>query len=499
VNQPSSKAFKIWIWLTLLSVVALLLHGYHPYVEDGEIYLPGVEKLLHPQLFPVDSEFFQSHAHMTLFPNLVALSLRITHLPFETGLLLWHFISILLLLRACWELARLLFASASARWTAVGLIAALLTIPVSGTALYVMDQYLNPRNLAAFAAIFAVARLLEKKYVRAGLWVIFAAAMHPLMWVFPFSFGLLWIVLEKFDSIRSFSSTRASETTALGLGILWAWMPLAPQSSPAYHKAARLHAYHYIQNWAWYELLGIIGPLIILWWLARVARSRDWLLLARACRAFVIYGTIYLLLAVVVDLPARFESLARIQPLRSLHLLYIFLFLVLGGFIGEYILKKRAWSSLILFVPLACGMYMAQRGLFPASAHVEWPGRAPKNPWAHAFLWIRQNTPIDAVFALDPEYMQLPGEDEIGFRCLAQRSRLADDNKDNGVVSMFPPLAEKWAEQIDAQSPWKSFQAADFARLKAKYGVNWVVLQQPGVPGIDCPYQNQAVRVCRIN
>ncbi len=499
MNQPSSTVFKIWIWLTLLSVAALLVHGYHPYVEDGEIYLPGVEKLLHPQLFPVGSEFFQSHAHMTLFPNLVALSLRITHLPFETGLLLWHFISILLLLRACWELSRLLFPSASARWTAVGTIAALLTIPVSGTALYVMDQYLNPRNLAAFAAVFAVARLLEKKYVRAGLWVIFAAAMHPLMWVFPFSFGLLWIVLEKFDRIRGVSSTRASDTTVLGVGILWAWMPLAPQSSPAYHEAAKLHAYHYIQNWAWYELLGIIGPIIILWWLARVARSRDWLLLARACRAFVIYGTIYLLLAVVVDLPARFESLARIQPLRSLHLLYVFFFLVLGGFIGEYILKDRAWSSLILFVPLACGLYMAQRALFPASAHIEWPGRAPKNPWAQAFVWIRQNTPIDVVFALDPEYMQLPGEDEIGFRCLAQRSRLADDNKDNGVVSMFPPLAEKWAEQIDAQSPWKSFQAADFVRLKAKYGVNWVVLQQPGVPGIDCPYQNQAVRVCRIN
>ena len=44
---------------------------------------------------------------------------------------------------------------------------ALLTIPVAGTALYIMDQYLNPRNLAAFAVIFAVARTLEKKYVRA--------------------------------------------------------------------------------------------------------------------------------------------------------------------------------------------------------------------------------------------------------------------------------------------------------------------------------------------
>jgi hypothetical protein len=45
------------------------------------------------------------------------------------------------------------------------LIAALLTTPVAGTALYIMDQYLNPRNFAAFASVFAVARILDKKYL----------------------------------------------------------------------------------------------------------------------------------------------------------------------------------------------------------------------------------------------------------------------------------------------------------------------------------------------
>jgi hypothetical protein len=143
-------------------------------------------------------------------------------------------------------------------------------------------------------------------------------------------------------------------------------------------------------------------------------------------------------------------------------------------------------------------MFAAQRSLFPASAHVEWPGRALRNPWAQAFLWIRENTPPDAIFALDPDYMHLPGEDVIGFRCLAQRSRLADSVKDGGVVSMFPPVAERWWDEVQAQSPWENFQPADFARLRRKYGVSWVVLQQSGVAGLDCPYQNGAVRVCRL-
>ena len=78
-------------------------------------------------------------------------------------------------------------------------MAALLTIPVAGTALYIMDQYLNPRNLAAFAAIFAVARTLEKKYLRAVLWLVFAASVHPLMAAFACSFCFLLLILERFE------------------------------------------------------------------------------------------------------------------------------------------------------------------------------------------------------------------------------------------------------------------------------------------------------------
>lgn len=94
--------------------------------------------------------------------------------------------------------------------------------------------------------------------------------------------------------------------------------------------------------------------------------------------------------------------------------------------------------------------------------------------------------------------MHLPEEDVIGFRCMAQRSRLADLVKDGGVVSMFPRIADQWWEQVQAQTPWKNLQTTDFARLGEKYGVSWVVLQQPGVPGIDCAYQNAAVRVCQL-
>ena len=478
--------------LLLLTAGALLVHGYHPFAEDAEIYLPSVEARLHPNLFPVGREFFLSHASLTFFPNVVAISLRATHLPMEVGLFLWHVASIFLLLLACWELSGVFFPDAKkARWGGVCLVAAVLTIPVAGTALYIMDQYLNPRNLAAFAGLFMVTRTLEKNYLRAFLWLVFAACMHPLMWVFPFSFSILLVGMDKFN--------RWKRTTRTGLvGLLLPGIPLAPAPSLAYREVARLHGYFYIQNWSWYAWLGIVAPLGFFWWFGRRAHRQQWSALERVSRAFVVYGLIFLVAALVVDLPARFEVLARLQPLRSLHLLYIVMFVVMGGFAGEYVLRGRMWRWLLLFVPLSTGMWFAQRSLFPASAHIEWPWAAPRNPWAQAFVWIRQNTPEGALFALDPDYMRIPGEDEIGFRCLAERSRLADDVKDNGVVSMFPPLAEEWWGQVQAQTPWRNFHSEDFSRLKNNYGTGWVIVQQPGVEGLDCLFQNAALRVCRI-
>src|ERR1700722_20034011 len=134
------KKLRTGFFLLLLTAGALLVHGYHPYAEDAEIYLPAVEKILNPSLFPVMREFFASHASLTLFPNLIALSVRGSYLPFEFGLLLWHVASIFLLLLACWELAGLCFASAGARWGGGCLGGGLLTIPVAGTALYIIEQ-----------------------------------------------------------------------------------------------------------------------------------------------------------------------------------------------------------------------------------------------------------------------------------------------------------------------------------------------------------------------
>lgn len=216
-------------------------------------------------------------------------------------------------------------------------------------------------------------------------------------------------------------------------------------------------------------------------------------------KAMVPFLTAGWLAAIALGISPRFEALTRLQPLRCLALGYMALVVVGGGLIGQYLLQRVVWRWLVLFIPLALGMYFVQRQLFPATAHVEWPWSQPRNEWAQAFDWIRGNTPTDALFALDPRHMALPGEDETGFRARAERSMLADLVKDKGACSMFPPLSVKWLEQVDDQKNWNQLGREDFERLRRKYGISWVVLEQAPPPGMECPYANSVVHVCRVN
>jgi len=460
------------------------VHGYHPAVEDGELYLPGIKKALDPALYPFNDQFFMSHARMTLFDELVAASVRISHLPLDYVVFLWHVACIFALLVGCWRVSRVCFNNSLAPWGSVALVASLLTIPVAGTALYIMDQYLTPRDFSTAGIMLVLADAMESRFWRAGLLILAIAMIHPLMSVF--GIGLLVLLyIEK---------RRLPPSTAM---LLYPALPsLRPVSRVYRYVLDTSHAYFLVLRWQWYEWVGIFAPLALLWGVARYARSRARREMDALARALVIFGLLSFAAALLLCIP-RLAGLALLQPLRSLHLIFILLFVLLGGMLAESVLKSHVWRWVALVAPICLGMFFVQRQLFPATDHLELPGRSQSNAWAQAFDWIRYNTQSDAVFALDPDYMNLPGDDEHGFRELAERSSLANVH-DKGAVSMFPALAQDWSEQDRAQQDWREFRAADFERLHRDYGVTWVVLQRPGVAGLACPFHNDAVLVCRV-
>ncbi len=193
-------------------------------------------------------------------------------------------------------------------------------------------------------------------------------------------------------------------------------------------------------------------------------------------------------------------------------MVYLILFIVIGGLAGEYFLKRKPLRWAFFFMPIFVVMFSVQSYQFSSSDHIEWPGMKPRNQWVRAFNWVRNNTPKDAYFALDPRCMESHGEDFHGFRALAERSMMCDLVKDPAVVSVIFAAGEittdesvtvsetalEWHDQVTALRDWKNFGPDDFHRLKEHFGVGWVILEKPGVGGLPCIYENDAVRVCRI-
>jgi hypothetical protein len=489
-----SRALLTWLF-TLLGFAVM---GYHPGLEDDGVYLAAIEARLDPTLFAHNAGFFRLQMQATVFDSWLAGFVRATHVPLAWAELFWQLACLFAILFACHGIARRLFPEVSAQWAGVAAVAALFTLPVAGTALYLADQHLHPRNAAAALLLLAVERVLAGRRRQAVPFLMAAAFIHPLMAAFGFSFcGFL--ALAMLDAVHArVVALGERQVSALG-GKAAALAPLAwllAPTGPAWRQALETRVYCHLAAWTWYEWLGALAPLVLFWGLWRAAEKRGEKTLARFALAVCAYGVFQQALAVA--LLERGERWMPLQPMRFLQLIYFFLVLVGGCLLGRHLLRGSVLRWAAYLVVLNGAMLAWQLAALPASAHLELPGLRPANPWLQAFAWIRANTPRDAYFALDPEYLRAPGEDFHGFRALAERSSLADAVKDGGVATEVPALAPAWARQVAAAAGWRHFERADFERLKTEFGVDWALVALPQTAGLSCAWHNRELAVCRI-
>ena len=482
-----------FLWLALLTALAVAVHGYHFGADDGAVYLPAVVHSIHPELYPYGAEFFESHASLTIFTALVGGSARLFPLSVDCAVFLWHLLTVFAFLLGAWQLAGVCFESARARWSALVLSSLTLTVPAAGTALVLMDPYLTARSASTPLSMMAIAAFLEGNRREAAFWVALTALVHPQMAIFTAGCVVILALPAKWTT-PLFEQRPWANATAAALPLGFSFAPATPE----YHQALAMRNFLSVLHWRWYEWLGVGAPLAILFCFSRIRPRGANPAFNSISRALTLFGVAATIVAVIFTSSPRLETFLRLQPMRAFQLIYIVFFLLLGGLLGEYLLQSRYWLWASIFAGIGAGMFLVQRQNYAHSRHIEWPGAAPVNPWVTAFLWVRDNTPQTAVFALDPYYIELPGEDQHGFRGIAQRSVLTDHFKDSGVVSLFPQLAPGWAREQQAQQNWNLFRLADFAQLAQQYPVSWVVLQGAPLAGLSCPYRNEAVTVCQI-
>ena len=522
-----------------LTAFALLVHGYHPYAEDGGVYLAGVEYLLHPGLFPAFTGFVTEHLRFSLFAPLIAGLARGTHLSLSVVVFLLYLLSVWGTLFAAWMLARRIFSETSARVGAVALLACWLTLPIAGTSLILADPYLTARSFSTPLALFALALALDAMLGQRHRWIacavalLLAAAMHPLMTAYATAAVLLLACAgSRAAALRRWGPLALGVLALLIAGIIQAH---APAESVDYVRVVLTRYYWFPARWEWYEQLGVIAPLALIALLVRSPGATA--SAAMLGRVALTLGSIALAVALLFGHESsRVHAVARLQPLRCFALVYEIFALLLGGWLGHIFSRDSSQRTattdvtdglgqngsggdphirsypysirdsrvgVLLAAALVCGlaavMFFVQRHTYPASAHLELPGRAPANLWEQAFVWVRDNTPQDAVFALDARYITRGhGEDAQCFRAIAQRSALPDYSKDGGEASISPWLTEAWTRGQTAQTDLEQRSDSSRATTIKPLGADWIVLERRSPTAWECPYSNAAVKVCKV-
>ncbi|HVN94596.1 MAG TPA: hypothetical protein VMT38_12925 [Terracidiphilus sp.] len=495
-RRPHKRLPFDFLGALIFAALGFLVMGYHPGLEDDGIYLTAVKADLNPALFPFNANFFRLQLQASAFDPFMAGFIRCTRIPVAWAEFIWQCAALVLILWAAKKIANRLFDLEHARWAGVAMLAAMFTLPVTGTALYLVDQHLHPRTLATALILLAVWRILDHKLWQAPLLLLPAFLLHPLMAAMGISFCFFLGFFPGLGQDRLGSHPVRSWQTSAAVFIPLGWV--FEPGNPDWKRAVDTRAYEHLFQWTWYEWLGALAPLVLFWLLWRFALSRGRTTLARFAFAILLYGLFQQILAIVALWPAALVRLTPLQPMRYLHLVYFFLVLIAGCLLGEFVLKRSIWRWAAFLLIANGSMLAGQRVEFAASQHLEMPWRQPANPWLQAFAWVRMNTPENAYFALDPQYLASPGEDYHSFRALAERSSLADVVKDASVVTMVPELGPEWVRQTTATQGWANFGLADFERLKQEFGVGWVLVSSPAPAGLACNWHNAELAVCQI-
>jgi hypothetical protein len=520
------------LWLAIVTALALstlLIHGYHPLAEDGGLYVAGVQLTLDPTLFPHYTVFVSEHLHFSIFAPTLAFAVRLTHLSLAWVLLLADILSLWLTVYAAKKILQRTIASEPAQLAGLCLLAAFWTLPIAGTSLLLMDPYVTARSLSTPLSLLAIAFALENWTTRvphprdsftiAGwgaflcciLCLVLAALFHPLMAAYAFAF----VLVLRLTRLRQRHLAWALLTLA-ALALATVLDVLAPSETTALIAAEISRYYWFLSQWQWFELLGLAGPLAVLAaLLSRFRKQSDPLsdTAATLCRASIAIGCIATLVVLLfAHESSRTHLVARLQPLRAFLPIYAIMTLLLGATLSQLALEARqrlrsstartALASLpaIVLLALAATMFYVQRNTFPASQHLElpWLAQHNRNPWVRAFLWARDNTPRDALFALDAKYVNEDGEDAQTFRATALRSAVPDFSKDGGEAAITPSLAEQWQQGAAAQNNLSiETDAVRDARL-SPLGVTWMVLHSTAPTAHPCPYDNGSIKVCRL-
>lgn len=494
---------KQFLVIFALSVLSLLVHGYHYAVTDQAIFIPYILKVKDPSLYLNDALFEQSSATSSIFYNIAALASKVVDIQtvFFIGYLIFQFFFIL----AIYKLAKVVLRDPKLAYLSV--LPFLLPKFIAGTRIFTFDTFFGYRNIGLIFFVFYLSYIIQNKFYKAATVAAIAILFHPLS-IIPSSLLLPAMILinskEKIKNLFvsmliifipililiSFSSTSSLVSLSTAFDSQW------------YSIIKLRDEYLFPSRWILIEWGAVIFYLLVIIILKGKLDSKTKRNINIITSVPLIIFALNFILIDLIKIPliGQFQLVRSISPLAYIAFIltpllllnknkilkligFIALisislniyWLVLGAFttyvILFAILKKEKTSKMKPRVILAIFLvttvtYIILNVTSYSKLNQKFQIPKPQNEWIDIQKWALLNTNKDEKFVVLPR--------QIGFRIFSERS-IVTDLKDGAVVMYDPKYAKHWDETNSDFMNFYALSEADFKMLKSKYNFNYIV------------------------
>lgn len=517
--------------ILLLSLLAIISHGYQFTVSDQEIFIPYILKAQDPSLFKNDILFDQISAQTSIFYQVVAelskvLGLEIT---FFVGFLIFQFLFFV----GLYNLSNLLLKDNKLAY--LSLLVFFLPKFIGGTATATFDTFFGYRSVGVIFLIFYLFYLLKHQFTKAavvaaiGFWfhplsIIPNLALLPVFHLYKSGFNLKEVIKPLIIFLLISLPLVLTATSSSNL-----FSSLLTRDSSWFSIIRSRVDYIFPSLWTLRGWAALFLYITLIFGFLKVLRKeirRGILLIFAASLAIFVIN--YLILD-LHELPgfAKFQmgrsitSLAYIafciSPLLLIGRNQIQKFLGLISFIALILNQFNIFLILIILYAITrvldyfekapklnqsvsdsfiATIFVAFIFLniainFKSFQNINQKIQFPKqtNDWIALQLWARNHTNFQDRF-LVPPYL-------TGFRILSQRP-IVGDIKDGAVVIYDSNFAKGWSEMINDFKYYDLIKENDFINLKNKYSFDYIVTKSNQSLKFRIIYQNNSFIVYKI-
>jgi hypothetical protein len=352
--------------LTITALGFFIFPGHTYLQQDTQIYVPMLEKLLDPALYPRELITSRPHLAWTAYDEAALLFRRISGLDFKSILLGEEFVFRVLGLWGVYLIARSMRLSERPSLLVAGIFA--LGATIVGPAVLTFEYEPVPRGFAIMLIFLAIGLTLSGRIGWASLAAAVAFLYHAPT-VIPF-WALFGVVAFRVRRWRAFAILAASVAILIVLSRIQPGLverqPLFARISPFLERLQRMRAsYNWVSGWnsEWFWHYGILVGLVIV----AVYRIRD-----------------------------------RLDAVQRIFILGLPLIGVLSVPVSYLALEQLKWSLIAQFQPARYVLFITAMAIIMGCAAAI--DAATRQRYAETFVWLLAPFAIPALIVVAPPY-----------------------------------------------------------------------------------------------